>query len=255
GPVHKVTVGEGAPAVLVHCSLSHHRGLLPLAKALGGQATLFDMPGHGRSPAWNGEGDYQAAVVAAIADCCAGPVDLIGHSFGGTAALRFATQQPGMVKTLTLIEPVYFAAAKGTPAYADLAQAMVPFIAAMKANDPLTATQVFNGLWGGGPWDSLPTRIQDYMTDRIALIVAGAKAIEDDPTSVTSAATLGQLDVPVTLIRGAQSHPVVAAIHAALSARLPNAKDHLIENAGHMVPITHPEDVAAIIRAAGPETA
>ena len=117
--MHKVTTGHGAPVVMVHCMLARHESLLPLAAAIGGHATLFDLPGHGRSPDWDGAQDYQTQAVAWAAACCDGPAHLIGHSFGATVALRLAVDRPDLVSRLTLIEPVYFAAARGTPAHAD----------------------------------------------------------------------------------------------------------------------------------------
>ena len=39
------------------------------------------------------------------------PIDVIGHSFGATVALRLAVEQPEKVRSLTLIEPVFFAVA------------------------------------------------------------------------------------------------------------------------------------------------
>jgi lipase len=44
-----------------------------------------------------------------------GPVHLIGHSFGATVALRLAIEAPERVASLTLIEPVLFAAAPDGP--------------------------------------------------------------------------------------------------------------------------------------------
>jgi lipase len=38
------------------------------------------------------------------------PVDVIGHSFGGTVALRLAVERPDLVRSLVLIEPVFVAA-------------------------------------------------------------------------------------------------------------------------------------------------
>ena len=37
------------------------------------------------------------------------PMDVVGHSFGGSIALRLALEMPELVKSLTLIEPVCFA--------------------------------------------------------------------------------------------------------------------------------------------------
>lgn len=252
--LHSVTVGAGAPAVMIHCALSRHNPLLPLAKAVGGQVTLIDMPGHGRSDDWDGKHDFQTLVVDAAAACCDGPTHLIGHSFGATAALRLAVERPDLVNRLTLIEPVYFAAAKGTPEHALHAKVFRPFVGAMLTGDEARAAEVFNGLWGEAPWVEIPTRTQSQLIKRIHLIVAGAAPIEEDAAGITSPERLSKLDIPVTLIRGDAGQPVIKAIHDALAARIPNATDHVIAGAAHMLPVTHMDQVAAVIRAADQET-
>ncbi|WP_322890759.1 MULTISPECIES: alpha/beta hydrolase [unclassified Yoonia] len=248
--MHKVTVGHGAPVVMVHCMLARHESLLPLAGAIGGQATLFDLPGHGRSPDWDGSRDYQAQAVAWAAACCDEPAHLVGHSFGATVALRLAVERPDLVNRLTLIEPVYFAAARSTPEHADHAAGFRPFLDAMAQDDHSDAARHFNALWGAQPWDRLPPRTQGYLMDRIHLVTASSSAIEDDPAGITSAQVLAKVAIPVTLIRGADSPPVIGAIHAALAQRVPDATDHVVAGAGHMLPLTHTAEVAALIRAA-----
>ncbi|MEJ8562071.1 alpha/beta hydrolase [Yoonia sp. GPGPB17] len=252
--VHAVTMGDGAPTVMIHCALSSHTPLLPLANAVDGQVTLIDLPGHGRSDDWDGKPDYQTLVMDAAAACCDGPTHLIGHSFGATAALRLAVERPDLVSRLTLIEPVYFAAAKSTPEHAQHAKDFRPFVSAMLAGDEARAAAVFNDLWGAAAWADTPARLQDKLTRRIHLIVAGAAPIEEDAAGITSAERLGTVNASVTLIRGTDTQPVIRAIHDTLLARLPMATDHEIAGAAHMVPITHAEDVAAIIRAADQET-
>ena len=245
---HTVTVGSGAPAVMIHCALARHDALLPLAQAIGGQVTLMGMPGHGQSADWDGRHEYQTLVDKAAAACCDGPTHLIGHSFGATAALRLAVKRPELVNRLTLIEPVYFAAAKGTDVHAAHIKAFRPFVAAMLTGDEARAAQIFNDMWGDTAWSDIPTRLQNYLVNRIHLIVAGGAAIEEDADGITSPERLKALDLPVTLIRGDKTQPVIEAIHAALQGRIAGALDHTVPDATHMVPIGHMEDVAAIIR-------
>ncbi len=252
--VHHVTVGNGAPAVMAHCALARHDVLLPLAEAIGGQVTLFDMPGHGRSADWDGKQDYQTLVTACVAACCDGPTHLIGHSYGATAALRLAVEHQEFVNRLTLIEPVYFAAAKGTPEHAAHAKSFRPFVSAMLMGDETRAAELFNDLWGATPWGSIPVRLQRYLVDRIHLIVAGGGPIEEDADGIMTPERLSNVNVPVTLIRGAATQPVIGGIHESLATRLPDAVDHVVPGAAHMVPITHMPEVAAIIRAADPGT-
>jgi lipase len=55
--------------------------------------------------------------------------------------------------------------------------------------------------------------------------------------------------VPVLLVEGADSPPVIDAVQAALAARLPQAARMIVPGAGHMVPITHPDLVARAVQA------
>lgn len=252
--VHSVTVGTGAPVVMIHCMLARHEALLPLANALEVRATLFDVAGHGRSGDWDGQTDYHKLAVDTAKALCEGPTHLIGHSFGATAALRLAVERPDLVNRLTLIEPVYFAAAKGTAQHAAHAKAFRPFVGDMLSGKEARAAQVFNNLWGSKDWHAIPAGLQKYLIDRIHLIVAGGAAIEEDADGIISAERLGQLTMPVTLIRGAKTQPVIAAIHQVLVARIPNATDHVVSEAGHMISLTHASSVAEIIRAADQET-
>ena len=249
---HRVTFGAGTPGLMIHCMLARHEVLLPLAMATGGQVTLFDMPGHGQSADWDGQTPYQALTTAMAATCCDGPTHVIGHSFGATVALRLAVERPELVSRLTLIEPVFFAAAKGTTEHAAYLKTFRPFVAAMLQGDEARAAEIFNRLWSSAKWDALDAAQQAYLTNRIHLIVATGADLEEDPACTTSPESLGRVTVPVDLIRGEKSQPVIAEIHKRLVVRLPHATDHVIARAGHMLPFRSAfiPQVAEIIRAA-----
>jgi lipase len=245
--IHVVTDGEGPPTLLIHCSLASHRTLLPLAARLPGRKTLFDQPGHGQSADWDGTGDYQTLCSAIAATLCDGPTHVIGHSFGATVALRLACDRPDLVGRLTLIEPVFFAAARGTGAWTDHQRAFAPFVHAIQAGDLARAAAVFHGLWGDGAWADLPGPVQQSLIRRIPLIPAQGPAIEDDNAGLMTSGVLTRLPMAVTLIRGARSPAVIPAIHRSLMALIRHARDHVIPDADHMVPVTHPDQVAGII--------
>ncbi|WP_420862791.1 alpha/beta fold hydrolase [Algirhabdus cladophorae] len=251
--------GSGSrKALWIHCSLARlgvwEGTLAGLANTYS--STAFDMPGHGAADPWNGgDGrDYQDVTAQIGLTFCDGPTHVIGHSFGATVALRMALLRPDLINALTLIEPVFFAVAHADddPSYQGHVEDFEPFVAAIDRDDRVTAAQVFTDLWGGGrPWEKLPAKAQSYITDRIHLIPAGAPAIEQDVHDVLGSGALERLDVPVTLIEGAKSPPVIAAIQSGLERRLPRATRHIIDGAGHMAPMTHPQAVAEIIRAVG----
>jgi pimeloyl-ACP methyl ester carboxylesterase len=72
----------------------------------------LDLYGYGESDSWPGNGPFTLTAEAALADAVLptgnGLIHLVGHSYGGAVALRFATQYPERLRSLVLIEPVAF---------------------------------------------------------------------------------------------------------------------------------------------------
>ena len=84
---------------------------------------------------------------------------------------------------------------------------------------------------------------------RIHLIVAQNPVLLDDAAGLLRAGGLESVAVPVLLIDGADSPPVIAAVHDALAARLPAAARLSVAGAAHMVSITHASAVAVAVQA------
>ena len=244
-------------ALAVHCSLAHSGALRGLLEPLGDllTTTAMDQPGHGQGGDWPGDRPFQEAMVAILHDFLAdadGPIDLIGHSFGGTCALRAAAAAPGRIRRLTLIETPIYDALKATNATEMAMQEALdaPFAAAMAAGDAAEAARLFSGVWGSGvPWETLSEDQQGDLIRRIHLIEGAGHTLNADVTGLLQPGGLEALDLPVLLIRGTVSPPSVPAILRVLAGRLPRAETVVIEGAGHMVPITHAVPVAQAIRA------
>ena len=243
--VNVIRTGGDVQNLLLHCTLARSEALLPLAQTLPGDSVLMDLLGHGRSEDWDKRGDYQTENMAAAIDLCDRPLHVIGHSFGATVALRMALDHPDRVARLTLIEPVYFALATDADARADHIARFTSIYAAYDAGDLDRAARLFHGDWGGGAWAALPAHTRAAFARRMPLIMAGVPAIQDDIHAVK--ARLSKVSVPVSLIRGETSPPIIPAIHAAICASVPQAQDHVIAGAGHMVPMTDTAAVAALI--------
>ncbi len=250
--IHSVVYGDGARrALALHCSLAHGGAWKAMAAALTEPLALaaFDLPGHGKSADWGGQGDYTnlcARIGAGMIS--AGPVDLIGHSGGAVAALQIAMSMPEQVRTLTLIEPVLFAAAEGSAESEAFNEAMAPYKVALDAGDRMRAAAVFTGLWGTGtPWEALEDKSRAYMAERIHLIEAGMPALAKDNFGILDEGQLEGLAMPVMIIIGAKSPPVIRVIAEALAARLPDVGLAEVPGAGHMLPLTHAVQVAGLV--------
>ncbi|MEY3533595.1 MAG: hypothetical protein RI979_1619, partial [Pseudomonadota bacterium] len=181
--------GGDRPVLALHCSLAHAGAWSGLAERLTNLTlTGFDQIGHGRAPDWDGVTDlHDAATADAIAMAEAlgqgAPVDIFGHSFGGTVALRVALTRPDLVRSLMLVEPVIFAAARaaGAEAWTAFQDEHLGVARLMGSGDRLGAARLFHGLWGTGePLESLPDRARDYIIDRIHLIPAQNAVLLDD---------------------------------------------------------------------------
>ncbi len=240
-------------AAYIHCSLASGAIWRPLVEALRDPAPiLIELPGHGAAPDWDQAMDYHdQALSLALSSLPPDPVNIIGHSFGATVALRLAIEAPERVRSLVLIEPVLFAAARAAahPAYEAHRTAFQPFLEALDRGDKETAAREFTAIWGGGaPRSALPKAQQQYLVDRIHLIPAGAPAIEEDEQDLLAEGRLEALTRPVALIEGELSPAVIPAIHAELARRLPQAERVTINGAGHMLPVSHTRQLADVLR-------
>lgn len=244
---HWFESGQGTRrALLAHCSLAHAGvwgGVMDrLAPAL--RMVAFDLPSHGRSAAWDGQQDYHALATRIAGDLAgAGPVDLIGHSLGATVLLRLALEHPERVRSLTLIEPVLFAAAPEQDS-----DGHYGFEAAWRAGDTEGAARAFMAVWGSGlPWEALPQAQRGYILERIHLVTVVDAVLSRDAAGLLTPGRLEALNCPVLLLQGDRSPAVTAAINRALAARLPDARIETVAGAGHMLPITHAGPVSAAI--------
>lgn len=252
--LHVRRFGSGREILALHCSLAHGGAWSAVAAHLPAMTVVApDLPGHGRSPDWDGRADLHTLTTR---ECLAllpgGPVDLIGHSFGATVALRMALERPEAIRTLTLIEPVLFAAARGAgdPAWAQNRKALQPFADCMAAGDRPGAAAAFQSVWGTGDlFADLPASQRDYLAARIHLIPATNPTLDEDAAGLLAWGRLEGLGLPVLLVEGAASPPVIAAIQTELARRLPQVTRAVVPGAGHMAPITHPAEVAALVAA------
>ena len=244
--------GDGRPVLMLHCTMGNAGAWRGLTEHLGsGQRFIaFDLPGHGKSAPWHEQGDFHTIGTEIAKTFLDQPMDLIGHSYGGTIALRLALELPKMVRSLVLIEPVLInlAFADNPELKALYAQDHQGFEEAWQRGDLETAAREFSRMWGDGRrWADVPARAQQTMIDKIGMIKAGEHNVIGDRYGFSQPGRLSGIDVPVLLLEGGVSHSSAAAINTALQQRLPLTQRAVIDGAGHMVPITHAAETAKAI--------
>lgn len=256
-------IGSGKPLLLLHCSGSDRQHWSRCLKAwaeIGAKPRRFLMPelfGCGETSRWPGPHhpslqDYAALVCRSLEDLD-GPVDMVGHSFGGAVALQIAREMPECIASLTLIEPAAFFILRdqgGTEArllaeFAALGATVLQAAAATSNAARRHGMQAFVEYWNGaGRWDSLSPSLQAAMTDMIGVIANDIAAVLAETRRL---ADYAGLSMPVLLISGQHSPAPVRHMNAMLSHTLRAARAASIPGAGHMTPISHASTLAFLI--------
>ncbi len=108
--IHHFGPADGEPLLAIHGVTSHGRRYVDFAElAVPDRHVLaVDLRGHGHSgwePPWNVETHLADITETLDAEGVTGPVDVIGHSFGGLLVLALVTASPKRVQRAVLIDP------------------------------------------------------------------------------------------------------------------------------------------------------
>ena len=239
--------------VLVHCSASSAKQWKRLTEDLTGfQSVPIDLLGHGIANRWHGARPLSLSEeAAAILDACpdAAPFHLVGHSYGGAVALRFALNYPERLRSLTLIEPSCFHLLKRAIGGIRLLEEIRTVADAVNrgviCGDYHSGMQTFIDYWSGaGTWESLP---EGKKTQFAELALHIAHHFWSLITEATSLAAYTGVNVPTLILCGTHSPGPSRAIVRLLAEALPRARHRTVSDAGHMSPITHPAEVNRFI--------
>ena len=117
---------------------------------------------------------------------------------------------------------------------------------AVNCGDYVEAMCRFVDYWGGnGSWDALPNSQKTALATRISKVTLDFWATLNDPTRLDD---LVDLSVPTLIVSGGRSPFPTRRICFHLARTLPDVKLRMIDEAGHMLPLTHVRDIAPLIR-------
>ena len=242
--------GTGVPVVMLHSSLGSKSQWTPLAERLARRFRVIavDLCGYGDNPVPSAAEpftlDDEVALVAAHLDRLApspARVHVVGHSYGGLVALRFAQLQRDRVASLSLYEPVAFRLlGEHDPALADITRLKDRVACLVAAGSRDEAAQTFVDYWSGdGAYARLPPPAQTSIARRIDKVPLDFEAAWRWPLR---AADLRTIVAPTLLLAGTRSPAVAQRIVALLARALSNHRTWWFD-AGHMAPIDHADRI------------
>jgi lipase len=186
--------------------------------------------------------DDYADQVYAVAEHVGRCVCLVGFSWGGATALRVAAEAPELVDSLALIEPEAYALLRteDAGAYAKICGLRDRCRANMRAGRWYEAFEEFVDFYNGpGSFAGWPDARREAF-----LVFQSARGDLWDvlfDASRLKVEALAAVTAPVHLIEGSQTSAVDHAICDVVRRHAPQTRHTLIEGAGHMMPLTHPE--------------
>jgi pimeloyl-ACP methyl ester carboxylesterase len=248
--------GDGLPVILLHSSSSHSGQWKQLSDQICNKFRVLapDLHGYGQSdPLPEDDRPYfrhDTAIVNMLMDTLDAPAHLVGHSLGGTIAVRSALEHPDRVASLTLIEPVLFNLLEESEdptraEYLELAHAMMVLI---RFGDRERAARLFLDYWvGPGALDGMDDGTRDYTVRTIDRVADDWFGISAYAPGALTAADLRAVSPPTLLLCGEKTKPSTRRIAEMLREALPEVEYREIPGAGHLSPITHPARVNEII--------
>lgn len=250
------TNGEGPLVIALHSSSSHGGQWKALSNLISTRFSICapDFFGYGHSDPLPEDGRpytwHDLAIVRALLDKYEGPAHIVGHSLGGTIAVRAALSWPERIASLTLIEPVLFNLLEDAKdprriEYLDLSQAMMVLFHYGEAEK---AARMFVDFWTGeGAFDSLDDQTRDYVVSTIPRVVEDWYGISMLAPGAVTANDLARIQVPMLVLCAENTRASARGITEIVRTAIPHAEYREIPGAGHMSPVTHPQVVNPMI--------
>jgi pimeloyl-ACP methyl ester carboxylesterase len=199
-----------------------------------------------RAPGQRTLDDY-ADQVLAVVDYVGEPVHLIGFSWGGATGLHVAVSAPEVLASLTVVEPEAYSLLRTEhpQAFAEIAGLRDRWREHVGADRWYEAFEEFVDFYNG------PGSFARWPADRREAFLDDQRARGDLWEVLFDAPLTGEalttISVPVRVVEGSATSAVDHAICDVVLRRVPRVEHSIIDGAGHMMPLTHAEDLTRIL--------
>ncbi|HEY7590016.1 MAG TPA: alpha/beta fold hydrolase [Candidatus Limnocylindrales bacterium] len=234
--------GTGRPLVVVHGAAADHTTFRVLGPLLARRFTIHAIDRRGRGASGDGpdyaihrEYDDLATIVDGLAREAGGPVDVVGHSFGGRIGLGAA------LRTSHLRRLVVYEGAPAPPdqPYRDAALVgRLRTLAGEGRNEELFET-FLRQVVGMTPAELADYRANPVWPARVAAAPTIVRELEAESSPAAGLDVLGRVGIPVLQVLGGASVPAFRAATEALDARLAHGRVVVIDGAKHAAHHTH----------------
>jgi pimeloyl-ACP methyl ester carboxylesterase len=242
--------------MLVHSSVSGARMWHRLMDDLKDDfhVRAVNLYGYGMTPPWLIDApqslDDQARLVETALPNNADTFCLVGHSFGGSVAMKLAAGLSGRVSRLVLLEtnPFYLLKQSGrADAFAeamDLRNCIKEFGA---LGEWATAAEQFADYWGGAAsWQNMPAERRCAFAEALKPNYSEWDAVMDETTPVEEWARL--LPRSTLLVSDPNTVFPIREITAILRRSCPKWTYKEIAGGGHLAPLTRPDLINPLVR-------
>jgi pimeloyl-ACP methyl ester carboxylesterase len=210
--------------------------------------------GYGRTPPWLGGAtqslDDQAALVEAVLPPDADEVYLVGHSLGGSVAMKAAARLRSRVTKLVLLEPNainLLAQAGYDAAFAEVKEQRDCIKKFGALGEWATVAEKFADYWSGaGSWRDMSPERRDAFTKALKPNFFECDALINETTSAIQWAQL--LPRATMLLCDPNTVQPIRTITAILRSTCPEWAYEEVMGGGHMAPLRRPDLINPLVR-------
>lgn len=240
GGLAAIVMGEGPTVLLLHGVGLKAEAWRAQLESLPARMIAPDMPGHGASPpsARGSEMDGFLAHASCVLHGIESPVIVVGHSMGAMLALELTVQQPERVRAVVALNAIF----ERSPEAASAVQSRAAELDGRTVPDPgPTLTR-----WFGAAQTPERKACETWLN---AVDPKGYQAAYTAfaHSALPSRAALAQITCPAIFMTGSAEPNSTPQMSRAMADLTPQGRAIIVQDAAHMMPMTHADAVNAML--------